>query len=302
MSGAQAVAAPRRSLVIGIALMVLAATGFGLIPVFARAAYAHGITPEGALVWRFGLPVVFFVWFLPRALANPRQALEAIAVSLFLGVSMIGYFQGFAKLDVAVVVLIFFMHPFFAILFASLLARRLPPRRELIAAGLIVLAAVTILEPSRIAGDPYAIAFAFMPPVAYGLLLVVLAERLGGLDPMARAAASYTGIALVAAALALWHGIDIAVPASTTGWLAGLGLFTVCGIAPQLALMNGAPRLGPERTAIVGTLELVVALAAGWTLLAEPVHLREIAGAALVFIAVALAASPKRVARVTPAV
>ena len=66
--------------------------------------------------------------------------------------------------------------------------------------------------------------------------------------------------------------------------------------------MNGAPRLGPERSAIVGTLDLVVALAAGWPLLAEPVHLREIAGAALVFIAVALAASPKRVARVTPAV
>ena len=278
----------------GIVLVALAAIGFGFVAFFARTAYANGLTPQGALVWRYGLPALLFCWFLPRAVKNRRQGLEAFGVNVLLGCAMIGFFNGFAKLEAAIVVLIFFMHPLFAIAFAALFARQWPGAREVAAALMILAAAAIILEPSRIAGDPWTIAFTFAPPVAYGLLIVVLATRLGGMEPLGKIAASYSGIAVVAAAIAVANGPDILLPTTTTGWLAAIGLVTVSGIGPQLGLMFGAPLLGPGRTAIVGTLELVVALIAGWTLLGEAVHGREIAGAMLVFAAVALTARPSR--------
>lgn len=286
-------AAARRPLA-GIALVMIAAIGFGFVAYFSRTAYAGGMTPQGALIWRYGLPALVFIWFLPRALTNRRQALEGFATTLVLGVSMIGFFNGFAHLDAAIVVLIFFMHPLFAIGFAALFARRWPDLRESIAAVLILVAAATVLEPSRIAGDPAVLAFTFAPPVAYGLLIVVLATRLSDMEPLGKVAATYAGIGTVAAVMLIAGGTDILVPRTPTAWFGAIGLVTVAGVVPQLGLMFGAPLLGPGRTAIVGTLELVVALVAGWVLLGETMHLREIIGAILVFTAVFLTARTRR--------
>ncbi|HLT78337.1 MAG TPA: hypothetical protein VKZ87_13215 [Ferrovibrio sp.] len=41
--------------VTGMALVALGAVGFGLMPLFARTAYAEGLLPLSLLAWRFAI-------------------------------------------------------------------------------------------------------------------------------------------------------------------------------------------------------------------------------------------------------
>ena len=56
---------------IGFGLVILAGAGFGLNPLFAKMAYAAGLGPSGALLWRFVGLMLVTLPFLPAAMRQP---------------------------------------------------------------------------------------------------------------------------------------------------------------------------------------------------------------------------------------
>jgi drug/metabolite transporter (DMT)-like permease len=275
---------------LGIVMVLLAATGFGLLPLLSRHVYAAGITPDVATFYRFGVPAAVFAPFLTRLRHRPREAAIAVATGLFTGVAVLGYFRALSEMPVANAALIFFTFPLFAVAIGYLGFGLRPDRRSLLGAVLVVIACALFVNPSDFSARPLIMAHAFMAPVAYATLILVISYVLANLDRMALLAGIYAGTALSSGVNVLVHAPSRLLPSSLDGQLAALGLVTIGGILPQLALTFGAPATGPTRTSVLAAFELVVALACGWLVIGEPARPTELASAALILTAVVLAA------------
>ncbi len=278
---------------LGIVLVLLAATGFGLLPLLLRAAYGTGISPEVATFYRYGVPPLFFVPLLPRLIRQPRLLAITFASGLFLGFGILGYFRALHDMPVAVAALIFFTFPLFAVVIGFVLFRLVPDRRALAGAALVLISCTLFLDPSDLATRPMAVLHAFAAPMSYATVILVVSHVLADADRFLVMAGIYLGTAITSG-LPLVTGGDVQLlPTTAAGITVGIALVTVGGILPQLALVYGAPVVGPARTSIIAAFELVVALSSGWILLREPVRLVEVVSALLIVTAIVLAATAR---------
>lgn len=75
------------------------------------------------------------------------------------------------------------------------------------------------------------------------------------------------------------------LPISATGYMAILGIAILAAALPQLLFLIGVPKTTPERTAIFGSAELVVAMLTGAILLGDNLGQYEITAMLLILIA-----------------
>ncbi|MBP7064896.1 DMT family transporter [Ferrovibrio sp.] len=280
-----------RSPLFGMALVGFGAIGFGLMPLFARAAYAEGLSPLSLLVWRFAIAVFCCLPWLPRILAARRDFLIALVAGAGYMASMLFYFVALKELSVALTVLILFTYPLFTILIGWLGFGARLTRANLIAALLVLLAAGLILSPDTLGDAPVLpVLLGFLPPLAYALFIHLAARRLSHIAIPVRLSGVFSG-GLVAMLLIGfgWEG-GITLPGSMLAWGAAAALAVLSTFGALGLLLLGAPLAGPERSAIAGAGELITSLLVGLLAFAEPVSPAMLGGAALILAAIFVSA------------
>lgn len=162
-----------------MAFVALGAIGFGLMPLFARTAYADGLPPLSLLSWRFAIAFLCLLPFLPRMLAAKSDMLVAVIAGAGYMGTMFFYFLALQHLTVALTVLILFTYPLFTILLGWLVFRARLTWQNAVAALLVLVAALLILSPAGIDGhaNPLAVGMAFIPPLAYAVFMHLAARR-----------------------------------------------------------------------------------------------------------------------------
>jgi drug/metabolite transporter (DMT)-like permease len=284
-------------------MVAVAACLFGLNPVFAKLAFANGLDPVGALVWRFGLPCVLLApfWLRPRMSAPMaslrRPVLIGLGAGAAMGLGMLAYFKALKTLDVATAAVIYFTYPAFTVLIGVLAFSERLDRRLTLACALVLVASVLVIGAPSIGPEEMgAAALCFAAPVAFAVLLQALGRGLSVLTPMSRAGVLVLGHVIVLLPfLAVQAELKI-MPISASGWAGALGLAFAASLVPQLLMATGAPVIGAARTAMLGALELAAALGFGWALLGEGVSTWTLAGGALVFVALYLTVTGGRAA------
>lgn len=275
-----------------MALVAFGALGFGLMPLFARTAYADGLPPLSLLSWRFGIAFLCLLPFLKQMLAARRDMLVATLTGAGYMGTMFFYFTALQHLTVALTVLILFTYPLFTTLIGWLVFRERLPWPNAVAAALVFIAAVLILAPAGLGNHDnlLAIGLAFIPPLAYAVFMHVAAKPLSRMTIPVRLGGVFLGglIAMLLLGLAMDGGIT--VPASITGWTATVALAIVSTVGALGLLLLGAPVAGAERTAIAGASELVTALIVGVLAYNETLEATTLAGAVLILGAILLAA------------
>ena len=93
------------------------------------------------------------------------------------------------------------------------------------------------------------------------------------------------GHILVLLPIALWIAPAQVVPVSPTGFLAVLGIAILAATIPQVLFMVEAPRSCADKNALVGSLELVVALLSGAILIGQNLDRLEITAMVLIMLA-----------------
>lgn len=285
---------------VGMLLVAFGSIGFGVMPLFARTAFADGLTPLSLMVWRFGIAVACCLPLLPHLLrrdGNQRSDLRfaVIAGACYIG-SMVFYFVALQYLSVALTVLILFTYPLFTILVGWLGFREKLTLRNAIAALLVLLAATLILWPSLTEKDALndqqklAVLLAFIPPFAYAVFVHVAARRMGGMTIRTRLGGVFFGGLLIMLTATLAVEGAIAVPASLLGWAscAALAVFSTFGALGLM--MVGAPMAGAERSSIAGASELITALLVGLLAFNEALTANTLLGAGLILLATFVAA------------
>lgn len=279
-----------------MAFVALGAIGFGLMPLFARTAYADGLPPLSLLSWRFAIAFLCLLPFLPRMLAAKRDMLVAVIAGAGYMGTMFFYFLALQHLTVALTVLILFTYPLFTILLGWLVFRARLTWQNAVAALLVLVAALLILSPAGIDShaNPLAVGMAFIPPLAYAAFMHLAARRLSGIAIPVRLGGVFLGGLLAMLALGLLMDGGVATPASATGWGATLALAVISTVGALGLLLYGAPAAGAERTAVAGASELVTALIVGALAYGEQLDAITMVGAVLIVGAILLAARGER--------
>ena len=135
------------------------------------------------------------------------------------------------------------------------------------------------------AGAWLSVAGCFLAPLAVATQVQYLSNPKKKLPTANRMAWMPRGHILVLLPIALWIAPAQVVPVSPTGFLAVLGIAILAATIPQVLFMVGAPRSCADKNALVGSLELVVALLTGAILIGQNLDRLEITAMVLIMLA-----------------
>lgn len=296
----------------GVAFILVAAAGFGSGSLFAQPVYDSGVDWLVLSAWRF-LFGAGLTWGWLLLSAGRRRGLRALdrraaIAAVALGVLYVGnsgaYFAGLETVSPSLAALIVYIYPALVAVLSLRIGRRLAGRRAWLALGIALIGvalAVGGIDPNE------------APPLS-GLLLivastviyaawVVLAARLSGerqdvvgeVASGGAAAAAATALMMTATAAIYWVAafstgrpvLPNAVPAGAWFGLAGVGVLSTF-VAIQ-TFYAGAQRIGAAQAALISTAEPIWTIALAAILFSVALTPVQLAGGALILIAVVVA-------------
>jgi drug/metabolite transporter (DMT)-like permease len=271
--------------------------GAGLAPPTLSALRAGiGSAILATLVWTGRQPAVDLAR-LPRR----QQGLLALAVAVN-GVMNLALFLAFGAMAVGLAMLIFYCNPVLVAVISAVLRRdALTPTRVIALA--VAATGLALVLGSQLGPDAHATAagvlLASLAAICHAVYLVVIR---GGFDDVPTVQATslvlaggllISGSAALAVEGAGVVGSWLAAPAA---WLAIACVATV-GALPKVWVIGGVRIIGSTRAAICMLVEPAVAVVVAAVALGQMLTVLELAGGALILLAVVLVQLPPRVAR-----
>jgi len=283
---------------LGALAVAAAASIWGTLGVFAKILYAEGVSFEALVAFRASIGwLAVFVFVLATGGVNSLRVAGRDFVFLVpLGLIGIGafylfYFYTVRESEVGTAAILLYSSPAFVVLLAWLFLREpLGPVKIfalLLTVGGVVLV-VGAYSPANLEVTPIVLLTGLLAGLTYGLYSIFGRPVAGHLSPA------------VILTFVLFFGAALLIPASlpTLDTLAGLPassyallfMLSVVHTTSAFALYTfGLRRLGAGRSAIVATVEPVVAGAIGVTLLGEDLTAPKVLGALLILAGAALA-------------
>jgi len=280
---------------VGALYIVLSATGFGAMAIFAKLAYASGVGVATLLFLRFALGGLalagLMVW---RRLAWPRGRDLLILVAMG-AVGYFGqawcYFTALQHASAGLVALLLYLYPALVAFLAALSGRQRLGRRRLLAVlGSFVGLALTLGH--GMAGSAVGIGLGMGAAAIYAVYILV-----GEGVTARRGAVPSSTVIMLAAALtygALMAREGVAWPGTPAGWWAVAGIALLSTVVAMIGFFAGMQRLGAADAATLSTLEPVVTLLLAAVFLGEDVGLMQALGGGVILASVVVLARSGR--------
>ncbi len=307
-----------RRRLLGIALVVVSAAGFGSGTVLSKPIYETGVDWLGLLVWRFGIGAALgWAWVALSAARrgalrrlSPRQA----AIALGLGALYTGnagtYYAGLETVPAALAGVLVYTYPVTVAVLSLWFASRLPGRRPWFALVLAIAGIVLALGgiPTDALPPIHGLVLVMVSPLIYSVWIILSArlsgerrDRLGhdaaeeesvAGDAAVTTAVMMTATAVVFATASVVRGSPPAPTPDTIPADAWLPLVALAFVSSFLAIQTfyaGARRIGAAQAALVSTVEPVYIVALAAITLGERLEPVQLLGAGLILVAVVVA-------------
>jgi drug/metabolite transporter (DMT)-like permease len=280
---------------VGIIVALAAAAGFALANTSASVAYQGGSNPLTVAAIRFLVPTAALIIWL--RLSNVSLALpwrDAIAAA-FLGVVTALYswalLRSFSSIPFALAVLIFYLFPLMAaVIVAGFGWEKFSWKTG--AAIVVALAGLALALDVR-GGSLNVEGVALALSAALGLAIVVAVSsrifRKGDARPLTLYMAAAASVVLLT--LCAVSG-DFALPHTTPGWIGFVAAASLYGFA-MIAFFIAITMIGPVRTSLLSYADALISAALGVVVLGQALTMFQIAGIALVILALIGATRPK---------
>ncbi len=219
-----------RRRLLGVALAVVSACGYGSGALFAKSVYEAGVDWLALLFWRFlvgGLLVWAWVVIVGenraelRALA-PRRSLVLLGLGAFFFMNAATYYASLQYVSASLAALIVYIYPALVAVLSIRWGHGLQGRRPWLALALVSAGVVMAIGGIQVAAEPIGIALIVASPIIYSVYIILTARvagerrgetaasRTGGAGaetrPAVAAALMLTGTFVVVAALAVPAG------------------------------------------------------------------------------------------------
>ncbi|MCC6905925.1 MAG: DMT family transporter [Anaerolineae bacterium] len=275
----------------GMLLILVAAIGYALFPIFAKLAYADGLTATSLLAWRF-LVATGATWLLAPAWwkaarlaqVGRRHLLRLGVLGALFAVLALAALFALERIPASTYIIMLYTYPAMVAILSMFLGERLAP----VGWGAIIMAiggCALVVGAKFELNSPLDLALPLINALTYAVYLV-LVDRIvpRGTSGIASGVLSVSGSAL--AILPLIAVMGLPAPATGAGWGAVAGIALISTTIPIMSVFGGIAILGATRAAIVNTIEPVISVAFAALLLGESVGWAQIAGGALILTSV----------------
>jgi drug/metabolite transporter (DMT)-like permease len=301
----------RRRLV-GIALILASAAGFGSGSLFAQPVYAAGVDWLVLSAWRF-LFGATLTWGWLLVSADRRRGLRALdrrsmVAAVALGVLYVGnsgsYYAGLETVSPSLAALIVYIYPALVAVFSLRFGRRLEGRRAWLAL-VLALAGVALsvggIDPDR--APPLAgLILVIASPVIYSIWIVLSArlagerrDAVGQLADDGAAAAPAAALMITTTAFVYWIGALVGgrpvMPGEipSEAWFGLLGVGVLATFVAIQTFYAGAQRVGAAQAALISTVEPIWTIALAAILFGIGLTPVQLLGGGLILVAVIVA-------------
>jgi drug/metabolite transporter (DMT)-like permease len=286
----------------GVLLVIVSALSFGVMPIFARVAYASGTDPFTLLFLRFAFatPIMFGLCAVTRTpLPRGKGLLASVGLGavLYVGQSLC-YFLALTVAPASLVALLLYLYPGLVAIGASVFFHERFTLTKGIALALAVIGAVLMIGFVS-GGSGLGVALGIGASVIYSVYIMLSSRLLRDVAPLSASTIVIAATAVVYAIIALTRGP--AMPVALSGWLIIAAMAVVSTVIAIGAFFAGLERLGPVGTSTLSSLEPATAVALAVVLLGEPMTILKAVGAILILTAVILIARAGRGERVPAA-
>jgi drug/metabolite transporter (DMT)-like permease len=283
----------------GPLLCLLSATAFGTMAIFGKLAFDAEVGVGDLLLVRFAVAAALLVAIAAVTGALRGLPRRAIATGLLMGA--VGYaaqaglfFLALERMDASVLSLLLYTYPAMVTVAAIVIGReRATARRGAALAVAGAGTALVLLGAGAGALDPLGTAMGIGAALTYTAYILVGDRAVGGIPPLALAAlvttgatATFTVVAVASGGPGLGFGAD--------GWAALVAIALISTVVAILAFFAGLSRVGPSAASILSTLEPPVTVALAALAFGESLAPVQLAGGALVLLAVVLLQLPAR--------
>lgn len=279
----------------GFALVALSAAAFGVLPIFARFAYADGAGTNTLLFLRFaigGILMLLLMWV--RRVPFPRGGrLLGFALMGALGYTgqSICYFTALKYASASLVVLILYVYPALVTLLSVLFLRERITARKGSALGLALAGTILVLGFGG-TGDARGLLLALGAAVVYSAYIICGSRLIGEGMAIQSSAVIMLSAALVFGTITAASGFE--PPRTASGYAALLAITLVSTVVALVAFFAGLERIGPTSAAMTSTLEPLVTVAAASVFLGESLRPLSLAGGALILASLLVLTRPPR--------
>ena len=289
-------------------MVLLSAVAFGLMPVFAKLAYAEGVNLGTLLAIRFTLAsaTIWGTWAVtggrtrtgtekrPRPASGVLLPLVALGALGYVGQSF-SYFTALSEISASATGLLLYTYPIMVTLLAFLVYREPLTRRKLLALALASVGALLVLGIfSSLLGvgglglgtlRPGGVAWALAAAAIYSLYIIAGTRLTRDVAPIFASAVIITSAAavyLLSSALSGALRFDFA----PRGWAWAVAIALVSTSLAITAFFMGLPETGPSRAAIISTLEPAVTVFTAALVLGESISPEQLLGGAFILVSV----------------
>lgn len=277
----------------GSAYVLLSAFFYGLLPIFARFAYAGGVGVQVLLLFRFSISFLTMGALLgltKRArLPSRRQLLTMIglgAIGYFFQSNF--YFLSLLFVPVAVTALILYLYPALVTTASFLLGYERASTRILLSLGLALIGSALVANPIFNI-DVRGVIFAFAAAVTYTCFILISSKELKDVEGELTAFYIIGGATLSFIIYSLGKGtIEIGWSAEVWLWILMISI-----VSTSLAVMlffRGLRIVGPSRTSILSTVELITSVVVAAIVFRELLSPIQIIGGLMILLGAILAA------------
>ncbi len=273
----------RKSTAAGVALVVLSSISFGAMALFARLAYAEGVTPISLLFLRFSLAAVIMIGIARIRRESMPRGRMLLGFALMGGVGYVGqslsFFTALTMANAGLVALLLYLYPaIVAVLSAIFYHERLTRYR--IFAVVLALAGTALTVGPQLDARPLGVLLGISAALIYSVYIMAGTRLLRGATPIASSAVILSSAAFVFGGLVLVNGITL--PTGLGGWIGVGGVAIVATVIAVTTFLIGLKLIGPTRASVLSTFEPVTTVVLAALLLGEPIGPWTSAGGALI--------------------
>ena len=281
----------------GVVIVLISATAFGMNAILAKLAYRSGLGTSQTLAFRFVLGAVG-MWAVAIALRqNPlrfsrRQLLTLLALGgIFYTAQSLAYFTALRTLPASLCVLIAYVYPSQVAIAGWLFLRRSISAWQAVAlvgsfTGVLLLVGGAQFQVA------WALVFAIAAPTVYTAYILVGENVMNGIPAVGASAVIISGAGLAFSAIAALQG-ELALPATAQGWAVAFAFALIPTMIAISLFLAGLPRIGAARASLLSTWEPVVTVVLAVILFGDSFTVVQFVGGLLILVAVILQAGPE---------
>lgn len=277
---------------LGYFLILLSATAFGLMPIFAIYAYDHQVSVNTLLFLRFSFAAIIFFSYLFLKKGFVSITKKQITTFFLLGSILYTlqssfYFSSIKYIPASLAALILYLYPVFVAILSFFV------NKEKLTKFMVISMIISLFGILFVLGTPtdhmnvFGILLALGAAIIYSIYIIVGGRVTLQVPPLVTSAF----IALFAAVSFLIVGLTtntLQFHFSFVGWLSILCISIISSVISMASFFAGIKLIGPTKSAILSMVEPVITIIFSTILLNENMKLLQLVGGAIVLLGAAL--------------